>query len=60
MFCLFTQVAAKKEATVPEKKETSHRVDEERKHRIEAAIVRIMKSRNRLQHKVLVAEVAST
>eukprot|EP00066_Takifugu_rubripes_P025487 XP_011614753.1 PREDICTED: cullin-3-like [Takifugu rubripes] len=50
-------IAAKKEATVPEKKETSHRVDEERKHRIEAAIVRIMKSRNRLQHKVLVAEV---
>lgn len=55
--CLLIQVAAKREAPVPEKKQTRHRVDEERKHRIEATIVRIMKSKNRLQHKVLVTEV---
>jgi cullin 3 len=32
-------------------------VDEDRKHEIEAAIVRIMKARKRMQHNVLVTEV---
>ncbi|XP_066266185.1 cullin-3-A-like [Branchiostoma lanceolatum] len=49
-------VAAKGESD-PERKETRNRVDEDRKHEIEAAIVRIMKSRKRMQHNVLVAEV---
>lgn len=32
-------------------------VDEDRKHEIEAAIVRIMKSRKRMPHNILVTEV---
>ena len=42
----------------PERKETCTRVDEDRKHEIEAAIVRIMKARKRMQHNFLVAEVS--
>uniref|UniRef100_A0A8C1XZS6 Cullin 3a n=1 Tax=Cyprinus carpio TaxID=7962 RepID=A0A8C1XZS6_CYPCA len=40
-----------------ERKETRQKVDDDRKHEIEAAIVRIMKSRKKMQHNVLVAEV---
>lgn len=40
-----------------ERKETRQRVDNDRKHEIEAAIVRIMKSRKNMQHNVLVAVV---
>ena len=52
-------VAAKGESE-PERKETRNKVDEDRKHEIEAAIVRIMKARKRMQHNVLVAEVSET
>eukprot|EP00112_Aurelia_sp_Birch-Aquarium-sp1_P011658 Seg2450.2 transcript_id=Seg2450.2/GoldUCD/mRNA.D3Y31 product=Cullin-3 protein_id=Seg2450.2/GoldUCD/D3Y31 len=41
----------------PERKETRQKVDEDRKHEIEAAIVRIMKARKRLPHNSLVNEV---
>ncbi|ORY49554.1 Cullin-domain-containing protein [Rhizoclosmatium globosum] len=40
-----------------ERGETMEKVDEERKHQVEAAIVRIMKSRKRLDHNTLVVEV---
>ena len=40
-------VAAKGECE-PERKETRNKVDEDRKHEIEAAIVRIMKARKRM------------
>ena len=53
---MFVSVAAKGESE-PERKETRGKVDEDRKHEIEAAIVRIMKARKRLQHNNLVAEV---
>ncbi|XP_067668531.1 cullin-3-A-like isoform X2 [Haliotis asinina] len=49
-------VAANKGEAEPERKETRNKVDEDRKHEIEAAIVRIMKARKKLQHNVLVAE----
>ncbi|KAB7500154.1 Cullin-3 [Armadillidium nasatum] len=49
-------VAAKGESE-PERKETRNKVDEDRKHEIEAAIVRIMKARRRMTHNNLVAEV---
>ena len=39
-----------------ETKETRTKVDEDRRHEIEAAIVRIMKSRKNLNHNQLVAE----
>jgi len=41
----------------PERLETRLKVDEDRKHQIEAAIVRIMKSRRTLEHSLLIAEV---
>lgn len=50
-------VAAKQGESDPERKETRQKVDDDRKHEIEAAIVRIMKSRKKMQHNVLVAEV---
>lgn len=51
------QAVAAKGESEPERKETRNKVDEDRKHEIEAAIVRIMKARKRMQHNVLVAEV---
>lgn len=49
-------MAAKGESE-PERRETRNKVDEDRKHEIEAAIVRIMKSRKRMAHNILVTEV---
>lgn len=60
--CVLTRtvctVAAKQGESDPERKETRQKVDDDRKHEIEAAIVRIMKSRKKMQHNVLVAEVS--
>ncbi len=45
----------------PEKKEeaaeTRQKIDEDRKHQIEAAIVRVMKARKNMEHNNLIAEV---
>lgn len=41
----------------PERKETRSKVDEDRKHEIEAAIVRIMKARKQMSHSNLITEV---
>ncbi|ESO98941.1 hypothetical protein LOTGIDRAFT_231265 [Lottia gigantea] len=49
-------VATNKGEAEPERKETRNKVDEDRKHEIEAALVRIMKARKKLQHNVLIAE----
>ncbi|KAK3922428.1 Cullin-3 [Frankliniella fusca] len=51
------QTVAAKGESEPERKETRNKVDEDRKHEIEAAIVRIMKARKRMAHNVLVTEV---
>ena len=40
-----------------ERKELDEKIDDDRRHLIEAAIVRIMKSRIRIEHNVLVTEV---
>lgn len=42
-----------------EQKQTLHRVDEDRGHLIEAAIVRIMKMRKQLTNRELIGEVLS-
>lgn len=42
------QTVAAKGESEPERKETRSKVDEDRKHEIEAAIVRIMKARKKL------------
>ncbi|KAG4148772.1 hypothetical protein ERO13_D05G304600v2 [Gossypium hirsutum] len=49
-------VVAQKESE-PEKQETRQRVEEDRKPQIEAAVVRIMKSRKVLDHNNIIAEV---
>ncbi|KAF7283447.1 cullin 3 [Rhynchophorus ferrugineus] len=51
------QTVAAKGESEPERRETRSKVDEDRKHEIEAAIVRIMKSRKRMPHNILVTEV---
>lgn len=51
------QTVAAKGETEPERKETRTKVDEDRKHEIEAAIVRVMKSRKKMTHTSLVCEV---
>jgi len=51
------QASARQGETEPERNETKRKVDEDRKHEIEACIVRIMKSRKQLNHNQLVTEV---
>lgn len=51
-------VSAKGESD-PERQETRVKVDDDRKHEIEAAIVRIMKARKKMQHNHLVTEVTN-
>ena len=51
-------VTAAKENEV-EKQETRQKVDEDRKPQIEAAIVRVMKSRQQMEHNALIAEVTA-
>lgn len=43
--------------TKDERDATREKVDEERKHQIEAAIVRVMKARKTMEHSQLIAEV---
>lgn len=43
--------------TEPERQDTREKVDEDRKHHIEAAIVRTMKSRKTMEHSNLISEV---
>lgn len=42
------QTVASKGESEPERKETRSKVDEDRRHEIEAALVRIMKARKRM------------
>lgn len=57
LFRVKIQTVASKGESEPERKDTRNKVDEDRKHEVEAAIVRIMKARKEMQHNVLVAEV---
>jgi cullin 3 len=51
------QASARQGEAEPERNETRRKVDEDRKHEIEACVVRIMKSRKQLNHNQLVTEV---
>lgn len=60
-FCFFyervkIQTVAAKGESEPERRETRNKVDEDRKHEIEAAIVRIMKARKRMAVSLLNSE----
>jgi len=52
-------VSAKSGESDPERLETRVKVDDDRKHEIEAAVVRIMKARKKMQHNLLVTEVTN-
>ena len=52
-------ITAKTESD-PERHETRNKVDDDRKHEIDAAIVRIMKTRKTMLHPQLIAEVGFT
>lgn len=56
MYPHYCTVLAKGESE-PERRETRSKIDEDRKHEIEAAIVRIMKARKKLCFANIVAEV---
>lgn len=43
--------------TEPEREGTQKKIDEDRKHMVEAAIVRVMKARKSMEHSALIAEV---
>lgn len=51
------QTVVNKVESEGERKQTQDKVDEERKHQIEAAIVRIMKDRKVMEHNILISEV---
>ncbi|KAI8371040.1 Cullin [Blakeslea trispora] len=51
------QALASKVESEGERRQTQDKVDEERKHQIEASIVRIMKDRKTMEHNLLIAEV---
>ena len=53
------QASARQGEAEPERNETKKKVEEDRKHEIEACIVRIMKSRKQLDHNQLVTEVVA-
>lgn len=57
LFRVKIQAIACRGESEPERKETRSKVDEDRKHEIEAAIVRIMKARKQMSHSCLVNEV---
>lgn len=50
-------ITAKTE-TDPERQETRNKIDDDRKHVIDAAIVRIMKTRKTMTHTQLITEVS--
>ena len=59
LFRVKINTVSSKGDTDPERQETRVKVDDDRKHEIEAAIVRIMKARKKMQHNILVTEVTN-
>lgn len=49
-------VAHAKENKSAEKQEVSEKVDEDRRHMVEATIVKVMKTRRRIEHNALLTE----
>lgn len=54
------QTVAAKGESEPERKETRNKVDEDRRHEIEAALVRIMKARKRMAVKIKYSHLLQT
>ena len=49
-------VASVKENKAAEKAEVAEKVDEDRRHMVEATIVKVMKTRRKIEHNALIAE----
>jgi cullin 3 len=58
LFKIRLPVAHAKETKTNEKNEVTEKVDEDRRHMVEATIVKVMKTRRRLDHNSLVAETS--
>jgi cullin 3 len=58
MYKIKVPVAHAKENKATEKAEVSDKVDEDRRHMVEATLVKVMKTRRKLEHNVLIAEAA--
>ena len=56
MYKIKVPVAHAKESRVAEKIEVAEKVDEDRRHMVEATIVKVMKARRKLEHNALIAE----
>ena len=56
LFKIRIPVAHAKENKTAEKNEVTEKVDEDRRHMVEAMIVKVMKTRRKLEHNALVAE----
>jgi len=56
MYKIKVPVATSKESKTVEKSEVAEKVDEDRRHMIEATIVKVMKTRRKLEHNALIAE----
>lgn len=56
MYKIKVPVATAKENKSVEKSEVAENVDEDRRHMIEATLVKVMKTRRKLEHNALIAE----
>lgn len=56
MYKIKIPIAHAKENKLIEKADVSDKVDEDRKHMVEATIVKVMKARRRIEHNALITE----
>lgn len=56
LFKVRLPIAHAKETKVAEKTDVIEKVDEDRRHMVEATIVKVMKTRRRIEHNALIAE----
>ena len=56
LFKIKVPIAQAKENKIAEKIEVVEKVDEDRRHMVEAAIVKVMKTRRKLDHNSLIAD----
>lgn len=58
MYKIRVPIAHAKENKLAEKADISDKVDEDRRHMVEATIVKVMKTRRKIEHNALIAESA--
>ncbi len=56
MFKIRIQASVPKEVKAQEKIDVTEKVDEDRRHLVEASIVKVMKARRRIDHNALITE----